>query len=169
MFFGDSVPIVPRTHWLAWILTWLVNLGVFLVIAGAVFYIAGEFDRFKSPRNLVPYAAITVSLGLVVDEAFLLLANALMPSYELHHTFYGFLRSGGYAVYQEFHGFRFLLIPSLFTFVLLGLVQAVLIGRLLHNRIDTAKVIVMSAIVAFVTLPTWAVIYLLSRPPRPSW
>ena len=88
MFFGDSVPIVQRTHWLAWILTWLVNLGVFLVIAGAVFYIAGEFDRFKSPRNLVPYAAITVSLGLVVDEAFLLLANALMPSYELHHTFY---------------------------------------------------------------------------------
>lgn len=164
MTFCNDMPVLPGTHLPVWILTWLVDLGIFLLIAGAVFYIAGEFDRFKSPRNLVPYAAITVSFGLVVDALFLLLADGFMPINPGPEHFYDFLRSGGFDSSAAFQGFRFLLLPSAITFVLLGLIQAVLITYLLRDRIDKGKIVVMSAIIAFVSLPTWLVIYLLSRP-----
>ncbi len=159
MFFGDSMPYVPHSATHLWLFTFLLNLGLFVLFASAVFSIADEFKALIRPRKIIPYSLITVSLGIIIDLIFIWISNAALQADAPYDDFYRILAIGGF----QLNGFRFIVLPALFCFALLMLVQYFLIRGLFGNLIQTRRSLWMSGLIAFLTHPVWVAIFMAMR------
>ena len=135
--------------------TYMINLGLFLVVAALVFLAANEVEPLKRMKSTVPYWLITVTLGIPIDIFFLFLADHFYSS-----TWGEFIKylHGGYPLEKSL---VFLLIPSVVALLLLFFVQVILF-RVFFKEITSRKAWIMSASIAFLTLPTWGTLILIA-------
>jgi hypothetical protein len=155
IFFDDLPYMNGYGFGLALLWTFLINLGLFFVIATAVFAASREFASFKRLKQTVPYGLITVALGIPIDALFLFLADRLYQGAYGPGELINSLRHG----YTIHLGMVYLLVPSVVALVLLFVVQAILL-RVFFKEIPSRKTWIMSASIAFLTLPTWGMLIL---------
>ena len=161
--FFDSYPYDPQSMWNPTVLwTFLINLACFAAFAALVFILMREFGAFAKWKRTIPYCLITVALGIPIDLFFLFLAERFLGSNQGSLT--GFFESlkHGYAVTKNP---SFLIVPSLVALLFLFFFQVILI-RLFYKEISPRKTLIMSALIALLTLPTWATLFLLAVFPK---
>jgi hypothetical protein len=154
--FFDGVPYDTGADFgLPFLWTYLINLGLFFLVATVVFLAAKEFEAFKRVKSMVPYGLITVALGIPIDILFLFIAGhfySLEWGTLITNLRYGFPLEKSLA---------FLLIPSVAALVLLFFVQVILF-RVFFKEIAFRNAWIMSAWIAFLTLPTWGTLVILA-------
>lgn len=153
MIICDGMPYYDvQFSGLPFLWTFLFNLGLFIGFAAIVFIVSGESGAFADWRHTIPYCICTVTLGVVVDLVFMYLV-VFQDDYFAELVF-----QGGLVGHEHFIA---LLIGSLVTFILLWLVQMFLIHTS-FSEIVLEKRMAMSAVISFITLPTWATLVLLA-------
>jgi hypothetical protein len=151
--FFDSAAY-PGDFGLPFLWTYLINLGLFFLLATVVFIAAKELESFKR-FNTVLYGFITVTLGIPIDAFFLFLAGRFYSGG--NYNLVKYLKLG----YPLEKSLVFLLVPSLVTLVLLFLAQVAMFW-FFFQEIPSRKAWIMSASIAFLTLPTWGTLILLA-------
>ena len=136
--------------------TYLIDLGLFLVVAALVFLAAKEVEPLKRMKSTVPYWLITVTLGIPIDVLFLFLVGKLYFPYGwtelLKDLRYGYALQGSPVN---------LVIPTVIALALLFLVQVVMF-RIFFDDVETRKMWYMCGAIAFMTLPTWGTLILIA-------
>ena len=136
--------------------TYLIDLGLFLVVAALVFLAAKEVEPLKRMKSTVPYWLITVTMGIPIDVLFLFLVGKLYFPYGwtelLKDLRYGYALQGSPVN---------LVIPTVIALALLFLVQVVMF-RIFFDDVETRKMWYMCGAIAFMTLPTWGTLILIA-------
>ena len=142
-----------------WMITFIINLALFILLTSAVFTIAEEFKDLIKPRKIIPYSLIAVSCGVILDLVFVRIAHAAFQAECSTAHFYLMLANGGLLT----QGLRLTIVPALLCFALLMLVQYFSIRWLFADRIGTRRGLWMSGLIAFLTHPAWVATFLILR------
>lgn len=168
--FLDPIPgYIPAGSHLHILWIFLINLCLFSLFAILVFCAAGEKERVFSIK-MVPYALVTVALGIPIDIFYLRISEKLFVSAhekifwsapEASRVFYETLQNGSASLLHGF-SFRCFILPSIVAFALLFAVQIALMRLAFFRGLRSEKAILMSAGIAVLTLPTWGALMLVN-------